>query len=171
MTAFTARGNGSADRNGWCCLTMTPQPPAQMTARQTRAAAFGLQSMYEPRDTARAQLFSMDCSSGGAPALELKAVNAIIANGIAWHGIAWHGLVARCGNCVWGRHASQTVHAPHADADVKFVSFGLRRPAGWHAPNPAGKASQFGHLGLSRPTLRKSPSVTAMAPRRNCQTP
>ena len=168
MTAFSARGNGSADRNGWCCLTMTPQPPAQMTARQTRAAAFGLQSMYEPRDAARAQLFSMDCSSGGAPALELKAVNAIIANGMAWHGMAWSPDAVT----VYGADTpSQTVQAPHADADVKFVSFGLRRPAGWHAPKPAGKASQFGHLGLSRPPLRKSPSVTAMALRRNCQTP
>ena len=41
-------------------------------------------TIYEPRDAAKAQLFSMDCRSGRAPALELKADNAIIANGLAW---------------------------------------------------------------------------------------
>lgn len=41
-------------------------------------------SMYEPRDKAAAQLFSMDCRDGQAPAFELKADNATIANGLAW---------------------------------------------------------------------------------------
>jgi len=39
---------------------------------------------YEPRDAARAQLFSLDGRDGRAPALELKAGNATTANGLAW---------------------------------------------------------------------------------------
>ncbi|MHB1248113.1 MAG: SMP-30/gluconolactonase/LRE family protein, partial [Polaromonas sp.] len=41
-------------------------------------------TIYEPRDAARAQLFSLDCRSGRAPALELKAGDATTANGLAW---------------------------------------------------------------------------------------
>lgn len=41
-------------------------------------------TMYEPRDAAKAQLFSMDCRNGHAPVMELKVGNAIIANGLAW---------------------------------------------------------------------------------------
>lgn len=44
-------------------------------------------TMYEPRDAHKAQLFSLDCraaADGKPPGLELKADNAIIANGLAW---------------------------------------------------------------------------------------
>ncbi|HEX5285528.1 MAG TPA: SMP-30/gluconolactonase/LRE family protein [Polaromonas sp.] len=41
-------------------------------------------TLYEPRGADKAQLFSMDCRNGHAPALEPKAGNAIIANGLAW---------------------------------------------------------------------------------------
>jgi sugar lactone lactonase YvrE len=41
-------------------------------------------TMYEPRDAARAQLFSLDGRQGRAAALELKAGNATTANGLAW---------------------------------------------------------------------------------------
>ena len=41
-------------------------------------------TIYEPRDAAKAQLFSLDCRDGRAPALELKAANATTANGLAW---------------------------------------------------------------------------------------
>jgi sugar lactone lactonase YvrE len=40
-------------------------------------------TIYEPRDAARAQLFSLDGKSD-SPALELKAGNATTANGLAW---------------------------------------------------------------------------------------
>ena len=40
-------------------------------------------TMYEPRDKAEAELFSMDCRAG-APVIERKAGNATIANGLAW---------------------------------------------------------------------------------------
>ncbi|MBC7610085.1 MAG: SMP-30/gluconolactonase/LRE family protein [Polaromonas sp.] len=41
-------------------------------------------TMYEPRDVKSAQLFSLDCRSAKTPQLDLKAGNAIIANGLAW---------------------------------------------------------------------------------------
>ena len=41
-------------------------------------------TIYEPRDAARAQLFSLDCRDGRAPALECKAGDATTANGLAW---------------------------------------------------------------------------------------
>lgn len=41
-------------------------------------------TMYEPRDSARAQLFSLDCRQGRPPVLEPRAGDAITANGLAW---------------------------------------------------------------------------------------
>lgn len=41
-------------------------------------------TMYEPRNADKAQLFSLDCRAGRAPALELKAGQARTANGLAW---------------------------------------------------------------------------------------
>lgn len=41
-------------------------------------------TIYEPRDAARAQLFSLDGRSGRSPVLELKAGNATTGNGLAW---------------------------------------------------------------------------------------
>ena len=41
-------------------------------------------TMYEPRDVASAQLFSVDCRNAQAPDLSLKADQATIANGLAW---------------------------------------------------------------------------------------
>lgn len=41
-------------------------------------------TMYEPRDKAAAELFSLDCRGGRAPVLERKAGGATIANGLAW---------------------------------------------------------------------------------------
>jgi sugar lactone lactonase YvrE len=45
-------------------------------------------TMYEPRDARRAELYSIDCrpgnGSGGDPVVQLKAQNAVIANGLAW---------------------------------------------------------------------------------------
>ena len=41
-------------------------------------------TIYEPRNAARAQLFSLDGRGGRAPVLELKAGNATTANGLVW---------------------------------------------------------------------------------------
>ena len=47
-----------------------------------------LGTMYEPRDAHRAELYSVDCrpdnGNGGKPLVQLKAQNAITANGLAW---------------------------------------------------------------------------------------
>ncbi|MDO8449530.1 MAG: SMP-30/gluconolactonase/LRE family protein [Rhodoferax sp.] len=45
---------------------------------------FWVGTMYEPRDARKAALFSIDCRQGGRPQVELKADNAITANGLAW---------------------------------------------------------------------------------------
>ena len=41
-------------------------------------------TVYEPRDAPKAALFSVDCRQGGLPLVELKADDAITANGLAW---------------------------------------------------------------------------------------
>jgi len=45
-------------------------------------------TMYEPRDARKAELYSIDMresnGNGGKPLVQLKAQNAIIANGLAW---------------------------------------------------------------------------------------
>jgi sugar lactone lactonase YvrE len=45
-------------------------------------------TMYEPRDARRAELYSVDCrpdnANDGKPLIELKAQNAVTANGLAW---------------------------------------------------------------------------------------
>jgi sugar lactone lactonase YvrE len=41
-------------------------------------------TIYEPRDTAAAALFSLDCRDGRAPSLQHMAGNATVANGLAW---------------------------------------------------------------------------------------
>ena len=49
---------------------------------------FWASTIYEPRDAAKAQLFSLDCrpqsQPGGAPVLEVKAGGATTGNGLAW---------------------------------------------------------------------------------------
>jgi len=54
-------------------------------------------TMYEPRDARKAELYSIDCrpdnGQGGQPLVQLKAHNAVIANGLAWspdaHVVYW----------------------------------------------------------------------------------
>jgi sugar lactone lactonase YvrE len=45
-------------------------------------------TMYEPRDARKAELYCIDCrpdnGNGGKPLVQLKAHNAVIANGLAW---------------------------------------------------------------------------------------
>jgi sugar lactone lactonase YvrE len=60
-------------------------------------------TMYEPRDARQAQLFSVDCRDGRAPLVELKAGDAIIANGLAWSPDA--------ATVYWTDTPSHTIHA------------------------------------------------------------
>jgi len=50
------------------------------------AGRFWAGTMYEPRDARKAELYSIDMhdESAGSPLIEVKATNAVIANGLAW---------------------------------------------------------------------------------------
>ncbi len=64
-------------------------------------------TMYEPRDARKAELYSIDLradnGNGGRPLVQLKAGNAVIANGLAWSPDA--------GTVYWADTASHIIHA------------------------------------------------------------
>lgn len=86
-------------------------------------------TMYEPRDAAKAQLFSLDGRSGHAPALELKAGGAVIANGLAWSPDA--------ATVYWTDTPAHTIRAWKWDAqsnrmsDERVFKQWPGKPAGW----------------------------------------
>lgn len=92
-------------------------------------------TMYEPRDKAAAQLFSMDGRDGRAPALELKAGDATIANGLAWSPDA--------GTLYWTDTTAHVIRAWDWDAAGNRMHRGRvfkqfpPKPAGWQ-PGQAG---------------------------------
>ncbi len=92
-------------------------------------------TMYEPRDKAAAQLFSMDGRNGRAPALELKAGDATIANGLAWSPDA--------GTLYWTDTTAHVIRAWDWDAAGNRMHRGRvfkqfpPKPAGWQ-PGQAG---------------------------------
>jgi sugar lactone lactonase YvrE len=101
------------------------------------AGRFWAGTMYEPRDARRAELYSIDlrAGDGGAPLIELKAGNAVIANGLAWSPDA--SIV------YWADTANHVIHAWRWDADSNgmhdhriFAQF-PPKPAGWK-PGDAG---------------------------------
>jgi hypothetical protein len=71
--------------------------PVSTTARPIRWGASGPARYYEPKDARKADLYSIDCrpdnGNGGAPIVQLKAHNAMTANGTAWspdgHTLYW----------------------------------------------------------------------------------
>ena len=72
-------------------------------------------TLYEPRDAAKAQLFSLDCRAGErAPAMELMAGNATIANGLAWSPDA--------NTVYWADTPSHSVRAWDWNADTNVMS-------------------------------------------------
>ena len=91
-------------------------------------------TMYEPRDASRAQLFSLDCRSGQAPALEVKAGDAVIANGLAWSPDAK--------TLYWADTPSHTVRAWDWDRVSNAISRARvfkqwpGKPAGWQLGMP-----------------------------------
>ncbi len=91
-------------------------------------------TMYEPRNAAKAQLFSLDCRNGCAPVLELKAGNATIANGLAWSPDA--------ATVYWADTPSHTIRAWHWDGESNAMSQGRvfgqwpGKPPGWQAGMP-----------------------------------
>ncbi len=88
-------------------------------------------TIYEPRDARRAELYSIDCRGGGKPVVELKAHNAITANGLAWS--------PDQGTVYWSDTPNHIVHAWDWDAASNvmrrhrvFQQF-AGKPAGWQA--------------------------------------
>ena len=68
-------------------LAPAQHDPATTRFNDGKADALGrfwAGTIYEPRDAARAQLFSLDSRGGRAPVLEVKAADATTANGLAW---------------------------------------------------------------------------------------
>lgn len=102
------------------------------------AGRFWVGTLYEPRDARRAELYSVDLrqdnASGGQPIVELKAHNAVIANGLAWSPDA--AVV------YWADTTNHVVHAWDWDADTNamqrhrvFQQFPAK-PIGWQPGQP-----------------------------------
>jgi sugar lactone lactonase YvrE len=96
-------------------------------------------TMYEPRDARRAELYSIDLrpenGDDGRPIVQLKAHNAVLANGLAWSPDA--------ATLYWANTADHAVYAWDWDARTNvmrhhrvFREF-ARKPAGWQ-PGMAG---------------------------------
>ncbi len=91
-------------------------------------------TIYEPRDAARAQLFSLDCRDGQAPALTVKAGNATTANGLAWSPDA--------ATLYWTDTPAHTIRAWDWDAQGNVLSRERLfkqwpgKPAGWQPGAP-----------------------------------
>lgn len=91
-------------------------------------------TIYEPRDAARAQLFSLDGRSGHAAVLELKAGHATTANGLAWSPDA--------ATLYWTDTPSHTVRAWDWDAASNLMRRERvfrqwpAKPAGWQPGMP-----------------------------------
>jgi len=95
-------------------------------------------TMYEPRDARKAELYSIDCRQGngqdGKPLVQLKAHNAVIANGLAWSPDAR--------TVYWADTVNHVIHAWDWDGDANvmrghrvFQQF-AGKPAGWQAGQP-----------------------------------
>ena len=90
-------------------------------------------TMYEPRDARKAELYSIDCrpdnGNDGRPMVQLKAQNAVIANGLAWS--------PDMDTVYWADTANHIVHAWDWEARSNvmrrhrvFLQF-PGKPAGW----------------------------------------
>jgi len=91
-------------------------------------------TIYEPRDAAKAQLFSLDCRGGGAPALTLKANEATTANGLAWSPDG--------GTLYWADTSSHIIRAWDWDGPNNTMTGERvfhqwpRKPEGWQPGSP-----------------------------------
>ncbi|MCY7370011.1 MAG: SMP-30/gluconolactonase/LRE family protein [Polaromonas sp.] len=91
-------------------------------------------TIFEPRTAASAELLSLDCRGGKAPALECKAGSATVANGLAWSPDAK--------TLYWADTTRHTVRAWDWDAGSNamsnervFQQWPLK-PTNWHAGAP-----------------------------------
>ena len=95
-------------------------------------------TMCEPRDTRKAELYSIDLRessrTGGAPLIELKARDALVANGLAWSPDAR--------TLYWADTPSHEIQAwdwdPHSNAMGRHRIFHRfpPKPAGWKPGQP-----------------------------------
>jgi sugar lactone lactonase YvrE len=92
-------------------------------------------TMYEPRDARKAELYSIDLREpGGKPLIELKAHNAVIANGLAWSPDA--------STVYWADTTNHVIHAWNWDAPSNLMSSHRvfqqfpAKPAGWKPGEP-----------------------------------
>lgn len=92
-------------------------------------------TMYEPRDARKAELYSIEFGEpGDKPLVELKALNAIIANGLAWSPDASTLYWADTGSHIiqaWDWNAHTNVMSRHR----VFQQF-PGKPAGWKPGDP-----------------------------------
>ena len=102
------------------------------------AGRFWAGTMYEPRDARKAELFSIDLRAGhgdaGRPLVQLKAGNAVIANGLAWS--------ADASTIYWADTANHIIHAWDWEAEGNvmrhhrvFQQF-PGKPPGWTPGQP-----------------------------------
>lgn len=98
------------------------------------AGRFWAGTMYEPRDARKAELYSIDLRGGGEPLVQLKAHNAVVANGLAWSPDAR--------TVYWSDTSRHLIHAWDWDAHSNemashrvFHQFPAK-PAGWKPGQP-----------------------------------
>lgn len=102
------------------------------------AGRFWAGTIYEPRDARKAELYSFDCrgraGQGGAPVVQLKAINATVANGLAWspdqHTVYWSDT-SQATVFAWDWNAGSNVMRRHR----VFHRFAAK-PAGWQPGDP-----------------------------------
>jgi sugar lactone lactonase YvrE len=100
------------------------------------AGRFWAGTMYEPRDARKAELYSIDMrdAAGAPPVIELKATNAVIANGLAWS--------PDTRTVYWSDTPNHVIHAWDWDAVGNGMSHHrvfqqfAGKPAGWQPGDP-----------------------------------
>ncbi len=96
---------------------------------------FWVGTIYEPRDARKAELYSVDLrDAGGEPLVQLKAINAVTANGLAWSPDA--------STLYWADTPNHIIHAwdwePEGNAMSHHRLFQQfpGKPAGWRPGKP-----------------------------------
>ena len=106
------------------------------------AGRFWAGTMYEPRDKATAELFSLDARAGGSPLIERKAGNATIANGLAWSPdektVYWTDTIQ---HTVWAWDWDKTSNA--MTGQRVFAQF-KGKPEGWQYGLPGCTPETYG---------------------------
>ena len=134
-------------------------------------------TIYEPRDAARAQLFSLDVRDGRPAALQTQAGNATTANGLAWSPDA--------ATLYWSDTPSHTIRAWDWDAASNTLSRERvfyswpGKPEGWQPgmPDYGGGCSSCRPLANCWPNLpcprnaRPCPALAALTSKRSTSPP